>query len=303
MNALRLVFALVSSIGLLSAADFFPLQQGNTWTYRIAGTGQTFQIQVGYPVFMNQHVYHVLRGYLAEPALVRIDEHGNLVAVDEETGQEHVITDFTPFEGGWWDAPARTCEIQGQTSERGTLHDGPAGPISDVREIHYRVISCADVGVQYEQYAANIGMLRRTSSTIAGPVTFDLIRARVGDLEINAATHSSFSVSLDRSATGEAIALLRLESNSPVTQKLRFSTSQEFDAEILDESDQLVWRWSNGQAFTQSEHEITVSREWAAPVPLPNLQPGNYTVHAWVTTAGPVPQHSASIPFIVTTEP
>jgi hypothetical protein len=302
MNALRLALALAFSTGLLSAADFLPLQQGNSWTYRRAGTGETFRIQVGLPVFLNQHVYHLLRGYLAEPALVRIDERGSLVAVDEETGQEHVVTDFTPFEGGWWDAPARSCEIQGQTSERGTVHDGPAGPVGDVREIHYRIIGCADVGVQYEQYAANIGMLRRTSTTIAGPVTFDLVRARVGNLEINAATHSSFSVSLDRTAAGESIAQLRLESNSPVAQKLRFSTSQEFDAEILDASDQLVWRWSNGQAFTQSEHEITVSREWASSVALPTLQPGSYTVHAWVTTAGPVPQFSAAIPLIVTPE-
>src|SRR5262249_35408508 len=157
MNAFKLLAAFAGLTAAVSGADFFPLQEGNVWTYRKAGTGQTFSISVGQEGQVGPLTYHLLQGYAAEAVLVRLDDQKNLVSVDPDTGQEQVLTDFTVSQDGWWDAPARQCREQGQTLDRGAIHDGPAGAFEDVREINYRVIGCADVGVTYEQYAANVG--------------------------------------------------------------------------------------------------------------------------------------------------
>jgi hypothetical protein len=103
---------------------------------------------------MNERVYHMLRGYLERPLLVRINERKDLVQVDEETGREQTLTSFAPLDNAWWEAPSRTCRQEGQTLERRGVHDGPAGPIQDAIEIRYRIFGCADVGTDSEQYAA-----------------------------------------------------------------------------------------------------------------------------------------------------
>jgi hypothetical protein len=99
--------------------------------------------------------------------LVRLNENRDLVRLDEDTGNEQTLTSLRVLQGGWWNAPARGCRAEGIALDRGTVHDGPAGPIGDVRDISYRVIACADFGVESEQYAGNIGMVRRVNNTIA----------------------------------------------------------------------------------------------------------------------------------------
>ena len=171
MNLLKTA---VVAIGLQSCAlfgaDFFPLQEGNTWTYREAAAGQTFSIRVGQPVTMAGHVYYDLTGYTDTDLLVRIEEtYGTLVYWDEVRSQDTLLTSFEQFEGGHWLAPFRPCpEQDGQGQLSLGNHDGPAGPIPGVLEILYRTIGCADVGVTGEQYADHLGMLRRVVTTIAG---------------------------------------------------------------------------------------------------------------------------------------
>jgi hypothetical protein len=206
-------------------ADYLPLQAGNTWTHREPLIGQTFTIRVGTPVMTNDRVYYSLRGYLDSPRLVRIDEQNQLVDLDEETGAEQVLTSFTPFEGGWWDAPGRQCESLGQTLEKRGTHDGPAGPIRDVLEVRYRVISCADTGAQAEEYAENLGMVRRVTNTFAGPRRFDLVSARVGKAVIDAAANGRFIVSAEPGAQGMAISW-RLETSTGEPLRLLFSSGR-----------------------------------------------------------------------------
>jgi hypothetical protein len=120
---------------------------------------------------------------------------------DEGRNQELLLTSFEPFEGGNWLARFRPCPEQaGQTQVKRGNHDGPAGPVSDVLEIRYLAIGCADVGPVQEQYAEHLGMLRRVQTSIAGQRTFDLVSARVGKTSIDAAPTGRFSVSVNATA-------------------------------------------------------------------------------------------------------
>jgi hypothetical protein len=49
------------------AADYFPLQQGNVWTYRNARTGEQITVSVGTPVMMNEREYHSLHDMRSGP--------------------------------------------------------------------------------------------------------------------------------------------------------------------------------------------------------------------------------------------
>jgi hypothetical protein len=292
----------------LLGADFFPLQNGNTWTYREPVTGQTFTVRVGQPVTTAGNLYYKLTGYADSDLLVRIEPvNGALVYWDDARNQEILLTSFEPFEGGYWSAPFRPCPDQaGQTQLKRGNHSGPAGPVPDVLEIRYRAFGCADVGAVQEQYAEHLGMLRRIQTSIAGPRTFDLISARVGTLTIDAAPTARFSVSVGPTAgPGPVSATFRLQVNSPTPLILSFSSGQEYDLALNDSAGNTIWIWSASRTFLQALHQRTVTDEWSETIEIPwpaaaagGLQPGDYTVRATVTASAATP-FAATVPVTI----
>lgn len=292
----------------LLGADFLPLQTGNTWTYRAASTGETFTIRVGDAVENGGKVYYKLSGYTESDLVVRVEEVDSaLVYWDADRNQEILLTSFEPFEGGYWVAPFRPCPEQiGQTQVKRGNHDGPAGPVAEVLEILYRAIGCADVGPVEEQYAEHLGMLRRVQTTIAGPRTFDLISARVGNIAMDAAPTGRFSLSVGPTlASSPVSATFRLQVNSAAALTLPFSSGQEYDFTLRDSSGKTLWTWSADKSFLQSMHQRTVTDEWRETIQIPwptapggGLQPGDYTLEAWLTTAGSSP-FAATVPVTI----
>jgi hypothetical protein len=288
------------------------LHEGNTWAYREPATGQTFSIRVGQPATIAGHVYYDLIGYTDTDLRVRIEEtYGALVYWDGVRNQEILLTSFEQFEGGHWVAPFRPCpEQDGQGQLKLGNHNGPAGPIAGVLEIKYRAIACADVGPLQEQYAEHLGMLRRVVSTIAGPRTFDLVAARVGNITIDAAPSASFSVSLGpTTGAGPVLATFRLHVNSKLPLTLSFSSGQEYDFALKNSAGTTLWTWSASRTFLQAQHERIVADEWSATVEIPwptisggVLQPGDYTVQAVVTNANYLP-FAATVPVTIAPAP
>jgi len=311
MKSLKLLSGISVWVFSAYAAEFLPLQTGNTWAYRNADTGEIVTVSVGSPSVIGEKLYFQLRGYVQSPVLVRVNEKNELVALNEESGSERVLTTFAANRGHWWDASDRICSQEGLTREDRGVHAGAAGPLHDVLEIEYRVKSCADAGVQLEQFAENIGMVRRVVGSIRGPETFDLAYARVGSMEINAAPNATFSVSaLYNLPPGDITALLRLRTNSSLPIPLEFASGQEFEVAVLDSAGKTVWKWSDGQVFAQSLHSKVIAGEWAVPVRIPKSAlppngslPEKYTVQAWLTTAGPNPHYASSVPLVITPNP
>jgi len=287
----------------LPAANFFPLEPGNTWTYRNRLLGDGFTVRVGLPAVINGNVYYALQGYAGSDLMVRIDDHDNLVYLDNATNDERTLLWFGPADGRSWFAPYRTCDQESQTQEKRNTYNGPAGEFRNVLDVRFHSF-CADAGTLVEQFAENIGMLRRVEESIAGPRQYDLVYARVGSVVINALPTGLFSVTLDQPVgTDQVVAVLRLRLNGlPV--KLQFSSSQEFEVILRDEEGNLVWRWSDGRIFDQATHEQSILTDWTIAVPMPRPgksgEPKNYTLQAWLTTTGPVPQYAATAPVTIT---
>ena len=116
MNLFRATIAVALNACALLGADFFPLQDGNTWTYREPVSGQTLSVRVGQPTTIGGNMYYKLTGYVDSDLLVRVEPvYGALVYWDEGRNQELLLTSFEPFEGGYWLARFRPCSEQAWT--------------------------------------------------------------------------------------------------------------------------------------------------------------------------------------------
>jgi hypothetical protein len=290
--ALTLTFA-----GSLSAADFFPLANGNSWTYRDASTGSTFEVRAHEPALVNGRVYHFLSGFTPETLLARVNENNNLVALDEAHEVETVLAGFQGSPVAY-STNRRECPAFANTKEKRGEHQGPAGHWSVV-EVEYQPYACADAGDLLEQFAENIGMVRRVVSTIAGPRTFDLVRARVGNQSITAGETGRFTVSaLPGTDRGSWQVTLRVDPFSGSGIRLRFPSSQEYDLRLRDTNGNVLWTWSANKLFAPAEHVVSIGG-WSAEETVPHPPavpegPQSYVLEAWLTPAQGEPQFAAA---------
>jgi hypothetical protein len=271
MKLLAFVSIPVVLAGGMMAGEFLPLETGNFWIYRHSVTGESFTVRVGIPVMQSDRVYYSLQGYAGRNVLARVDEQGRLVSPEEETEAETVITAFRGPAGEWWRAEGRECLLEGQTQERRGAHEGPAGRWNEVLEVQYRGVSCADAGPTLEQFAENIGMVRRVVSAITGPQSFDLVYARVGRLAIESGDRGRFTVAAEQ-APGEDFwrVTLRLDTGSYPGIRVRLPSAQEFDVALRNAAGQVIWRWSDGRFFPQAVQDKELPNNWAAMVKVPH---------------------------------
>jgi hypothetical protein len=151
INALLLTLAAATSV---YGGNLFPLSSGNSWMYRDAATGHTFEVRASLPVIVNGQTYHYLTGFGPEKLMARVNEFGNLVYWDENLGMELIITSF---ETGWigeFESYGRQCATWGRTLLEHRPSSGPAGSWNVV-QIDYLPYRCADAGELSEQYAEN----------------------------------------------------------------------------------------------------------------------------------------------------
>ena len=277
---------------ILPAANFFPLQNGNSWSYRVAGTQQQFTVQVGAPVTMDGRDWFPLTGYTPRRLWVRY-EGDRLIYLDESTNAEAMLTSFLP--GDTWPAPMRTCRQSGEAQGTRAKYSGG----DDALEIRYRTYECADAGTISELYAENVGMVERTEQSFAGPRTYQLVSARLVSSVVASAPNGRFTVSQEGVTADEVVLTLRVQLSPGRPLALSFDSSQEYDIAVSDDAGKVVYRWSASRSFLQSLHTVVVDGEWSAAASIPKPGPGVYTLQAWLTTATPEPLFAATVPLVI----
>lgn len=280
--------------------DYFPISPGNEWVYRNQ-RGADWKIRVGEPVEAGGRVYHTLEGYAPSPVLVRKNDAGDLLRWDEASGTDVVLTRFE----GKFASGAGFCKEEGEV-QADTDRFPAVGRSLRALSIRYRISGCADAGIESELYGANLGLLRRVTQSIIGPVTFDLVRARVGSITLNETPGNG-------SAAGVvSVQLARPEvPRPPVGQPLRvagtisvdvsgagplelgFASGQRFNVVLVSREGEHLWTWSADKLFVaMAARESWTGRrdfDWELLVPADvaaRLGEQMYRVEAWITATG-----------------
>ncbi len=248
-------------------------------------------------------LYHRLTGYVAQPLWVRAAENGDLFFRDEEFDRDLLLSSFENTDRAWFEAPFRPCEQQSQAQTARRDYQGPAGRFSAALSIRYRSFNCADTGVEEELYIENVGMLRRTVTTIAGPRSYDLVQARIGQMTLGEAPSAGLQVSANVSPdAGRIVATLRFlkVGGAPIT--LQWASSQEHELVLRNSAGDVLYRWSDGRAFLPVVRDEVLNAEFVRTVPIElqsALADGVYTLEAWLTAGSQGREFSASVAFEV----
>lgn len=288
-------FLLAVLIPLASAQDFFPLAPGNSWTYTNFSGSESHTISVGLPFLINGKVYYSVTGYGADKLLIRRQENGDLVAYDEEENRELQVARFDPNL-----PPILTrlggCSQHAEARPKRVPFQGLAGRDGTALEVNYLSRSCADIGLDSEYYMENIGLVRRTLTTFAGPKLLTLVSARVGRLSFEFAPNTAVRLLLETSrlrlpappaATLPFTATLRISSFDTLPVKATFPSSQQYDLILRNANGEVAYKWSADKLFLPVVTTIEIANERAFKINAdfpPYVPPGDYTVEAWLTT-------------------
>ena len=83
--------------------------------------------------------------------------------------------------------------------------------------------------------------------------------------------------------------------------KLTFNTGQTFDYILKDQTGKKIIQYSEGKSFIQVivEKELVKGAQLTHDIHLKNLEPGEYTLEAWLTSQGMGNDYRKKIQFVV----
>lgn len=291
------ILSLLASAALFAQVpDYLPLQAGNTWVYR--SKAGSFTVETGQPSTFGGNEYFSVRGFPSAPELwLRNTPEGRIMKWDSVVGQERIWLDTSTPAGAYSPTSVDRCTAASRIESREAKYEGPVGEFTTVLAVSYIAGPCGDAGLIADYFLPWVGLLRRVEQSIAGPRSYDLIYARLGGVTVISAPESGFGLSLTQTH-GSLDARLALRHTGPEPLTLNFSTSQQFDLQVFDESGKVVYQWSEGRGFLQVLTTLTVSGEklWFVEIPPDRLPPGRYAIRAWLTTSdGPVYTASTAV--------
>lgn len=190
---------------VLSATHYFPLADGDRWTYARRGPGidETWQVSAAMipsPTIAERRIS--LSGYFfGPPRQVSADRLGNVFERDPFGGRDTLWYRLGAPVGTSWElrlvelpteGPVGSC-ISGSKLVLAATHESvsvPAGQFRNVVRIDF-TSPCADAGITSEWFAPSVGLIRRVESSFAGPIVSELVQAIVGGHPFPAAAYET----------------------------------------------------------------------------------------------------------------
>jgi len=279
----------LSAMSLLSGADFFPLGFGNSWTLQ-AANGSRLEINTAYNFLQSGgEAYYRVNGFNPERAWIRTNDQGDLILLDLENESTVLLRSFNR-ERGTYRVRIGTCDHYAEVSEK-RVEWGEQGRTLPALHILYEGL-CPDNSLAEELYVANLGLVRRVVNTIAGPVTYNLTEAKVGNLIYVSQQGAFFDLSIPTThwipEDGKITipAQLRLVSRGSEPILLRFNSGQRYEFTLYDQAGQAVWRWSDGRFFTYGVgEESLLQKTWPEMLEIPAPRPGSYVLEGKLTNS------------------
>ena len=298
---MRILFLLLATG--LAQAQYFPLQVGNQWIYRV-DEGPVKDLRVAEVLraeFVDEKEYFVYKGIFGETARVRVTPDNRLVHLNTD-GTESLWADFNAAERTSYPTFFDTCTGRGRIEKRDATAEILDRIWANGIQISYSATNCADAGVTDDLYLPGLGLARRTYQSFTGPRRYKLAYARIGNASVITSGEYSFRINLSQHTYApRAVISLRmtLENWTRDPLQLRFLSGQLFDFAIRDASGGTVYFWSANKLFTAEVRELTVTGEknWTVTEEM-DLKPGEYVLEAWLTTDRK-PVYKAQVPITV----
>jgi hypothetical protein len=292
----------------MAQADYFPLQTGNQWVYRSNGpvAVSVFTVEVKQPQTFNGKSYFLVEGFPEQNRLwLRTDEAARVWMWDADARMESIWIDFAAQPPGVFKPGSDPCASNAAIESRDWKYSGPVGEFNNALSVKYMPGSCADAGLERDVFLPWVGMVQRTSQTIAGPRIFDLIYARLGSTVVSGG-EAGFSLTLDqavytanlmppvdpRRATPTAVMRLTVRHAGREPLVLDFSSSQRFNIVIYNSDGKEVYNWAATRLFLAVTGRETVQGEksWVEAIPLAQgdrpLPAGRYVAVAELKSEG-----------------
>jgi hypothetical protein len=273
----------------------FPLEPGNQWVYRQGGPAgdRAFTVEA----VKGDNDWTVLRGLPGGDLRVKAADDGKLLLGNG------VWVDFAAPEKTPWLTVIDECSGRAWIESRKAKYSGPLGVFEEAIEVRYGPAGCADAGLTSELFLPWVGLVRRTFTTIAGPVSFDLVYARLGEAALLEYPATGFGVTTDRflytanlmppvdarRAVPVMLARLTLKNRQEEGLRIAFPSGQTYEFAIRNEKGEEVYRWSDGRAFIQAMRSVSFPRgeqNWAELIPLGKdgkpWPQGLYVLEGWL---------------------
>ncbi len=276
----RLFLLSCATLSSLSAQEhFFPLEVGNVWVYRGAGTraAAPLILEITETDTFDGRVYYHLHGEPGGDYWLRFREDGALMQRDDKTGSEKLWYAFRSPVGEIFNTAIPFCCGRAMLAKDPAAYDPPSGlSWSDAKEFSFPAVF--QFGLTREIFAPYVGMVYRSQNT-GGPsfATYDFAYARIGGVTVLSEPSIGFTVSAN-----PYFVRLSVENGFSNPLTLLFSSSQLFDVAVFDDQGNDVFRWSQGKEFAAALQTLEVNRHRDWVIPLPQLQPGAYTVRGWL---------------------
>jgi hypothetical protein len=283
-----LLFA-AAALSFAAGPEHFPLQEGNSWAFRsssrLATGGQSIEVQ-GKETFQGREYNKV--GFFGRSLYLR-ENGGILLNFNPETGAEKTWLNFNAEVGTSFPVDIEPCTKSARIVSKAEKLKISAGEWDNALQFVFEP-SCADAGVTTMYFVPGLGPVVYETTSIAGPVRWELAYSRAGSTTAEAPS-VGFTVALDKPVYKAEPSLdlavrLTLRNTHPEPIMLFFPSGQRYDLRIWNDKGEAVYVWSADKLFIQavSREQVIGERTFTFTASVPNLPPGRYVAEAWLAT-------------------
>ena len=157
---MRTIFLLLATG--LAQAQYFPLQVGNQWIYRV-DEGPVKELRVAEVLraeTINEKEYFVYKGIQGDPARVRLTEENRLVQLNAD-GSESLWADFEAGVGTSFSTAFDTCTGRARVETRDEKAEVLDRSWGNGIRFSYSATNCADAGISDDLYLPGLGLAQR----------------------------------------------------------------------------------------------------------------------------------------------
>lgn len=267
--------------GQAAASEFLPLNVGDSATF-VGSAGATRTIAVDDSAGSWRHV----PGFpLMGTEWISSSATDSRVHVyNADSAASVLLADFARNVGTRFPLALGGCNNSATLAAKNLNLSVPAGSFQRVTRLDFGR-SCADAGLLSAWFAPEVGLVKWSETSIAGPREFSLQRARIGATTIGQSGADSVRVSavlpgprVLSNVTPQVSASLRIENTGTQAQTFSCPSTQQFDIVLRNAAGETVNSWAATRMFAQVVTSFSVapgaSKEIGGEIALTDLASG-----------------------------